>query len=84
MKAKTIVLTMALCFVAAAVCFADDAFTGTWKLKAPQPAPLSTFRPLACRSATIVVVTTWIDEVVGGQRRLSVRPAARSSHSVVC
>ncbi len=32
MKAKTIVLTMALCFVAAAVCFADDAFTGTWKL----------------------------------------------------
>src|SRR3989442_7465165 len=32
MKAKTIVLTMALCFVAAAVCLADDAFTGTWKL----------------------------------------------------
>ena len=32
MKAKTIVLTLALCFVAAAVCFADDAFTGTWKL----------------------------------------------------
>src|SRR5438552_13862337 len=32
MKAKTIVLTMALCFVAAAVCLADDAFTGTWRL----------------------------------------------------
>ena len=32
MKAKAIVLTMALCFVAAAVCFAADAFTGTWKL----------------------------------------------------
>src|SRR6266581_9674898 len=32
MKAKTIVLTLALCFVAATVCFADDAFTGTWKL----------------------------------------------------
>jgi hypothetical protein len=32
MKAKTIVLTVALCFVAAAVCFAADAFTGTWKL----------------------------------------------------
>jgi hypothetical protein len=26
MKAKTIVLTMALCFVAAAVCFADESF----------------------------------------------------------
>src|SRR6266849_8721475 len=38
--------------------------------EAPQPAPLSTFRPLACRSATIVVVTTWIDEVVGGVPRL--------------
>src|SRR5437763_15746250 len=32
MKTKTIVLTLALCFVAAAVCFADDAFTGTGKL----------------------------------------------------
>src|SRR2546426_597631 len=32
MKAKTIVLTMALCFVAVAVCFAADAFTGTWRL----------------------------------------------------
>src|SRR6266702_4029953 len=32
MKTKTIVLTLVLCFVAAAVCFADDAFTGTWKL----------------------------------------------------
>jgi len=32
MKAKTIVLTLALCFVAATVCFADDVFTGTWKL----------------------------------------------------
>ena len=32
MKIKGIVLTMVLCFVAAAVCFAADAFTGTWKL----------------------------------------------------
>ena len=32
MKPKTIVLTMALCFVAAAVCFAQDAQMGTWKL----------------------------------------------------
>jgi len=32
MKTKGIVLTVALCFVAATVCFAADAFTGTWKL----------------------------------------------------
>jgi hypothetical protein len=32
MKTKRIVLTVALCFVAATVCFAADAFTGTWKL----------------------------------------------------
>jgi hypothetical protein len=32
MKAKTIVLTMALYFVAAAVCFGQDAQMGTWKL----------------------------------------------------
>src|SRR6266700_3152348 len=32
MKAKTIVLTLALCLVAATVCFADDVFTGPWKL----------------------------------------------------
>src|SRR6266436_7384755 len=32
MKAKTIVLTLVLCFVGVAVCFADDANMGTWKL----------------------------------------------------
>jgi len=32
MKAKTIVLTVALCFVAAAVCFASDLQMGSWKL----------------------------------------------------
>ena len=32
MKTKRIVLTVALCFVAVAVCVAADAFTGTWKL----------------------------------------------------
>jgi len=31
-KAKTILLSLALCFLSAAVCFAQDAFTGTWKL----------------------------------------------------
>ncbi len=32
MKTKTILLTLLLCFVGAGVCFAADAFIGTWKL----------------------------------------------------
>ncbi len=32
MKARTTVLTLAMCLVAVAVCFAADSFTGTWKL----------------------------------------------------
>jgi hypothetical protein len=32
MKARTTVLTLALCFVGVAVCLAADAFMGTWKL----------------------------------------------------
>ena len=32
MKARTIVLALALCFVGVAVCFAQSPFMGTWKL----------------------------------------------------
>src|SRR5262249_31791436 len=32
MKARTILLTLLLCFVGAAVCFADDPQMGAWKL----------------------------------------------------
>ncbi|MGI9070779.1 MAG: hypothetical protein ACR2JB_05475 [Bryobacteraceae bacterium] len=32
MKARTILLTLLLCFVGAAVCFADDPQMGSWKL----------------------------------------------------
>jgi hypothetical protein len=32
MKTRTVVLTLALCFVGVAMCFADDANMGTWKL----------------------------------------------------
>jgi hypothetical protein len=32
MKARTTALTLAMCLVAVAVCFAADNFTGTWKL----------------------------------------------------
>jgi hypothetical protein len=32
MKPRTMVLTLALCLSAVALCFAEDAFMGTWKL----------------------------------------------------
>jgi len=32
MKARATILTLALCFVGAAACFAADSFMGTWKL----------------------------------------------------
>ena len=32
MKTRTIALTMALCFIATAVCLASDVNMGTWKL----------------------------------------------------
>src|SRR5215468_10220450 len=40
MKTRTFVLTFFVCFVAAAVCFADDsAFMGTWKLNEAKSKP---------------------------------------------
>ena len=51
MKAKTIVLTLALCFVAVvAVCFAQDAFMGTWKLNVAK----SKIAPNAPKNNTVV------------------------------
>ena len=51
MKAKTIVLTLALCFVAVvAVCFAQDAFMGTWKLNEAK----SKIAPNAPKNNTVV------------------------------
>jgi hypothetical protein len=32
MKPRTMVLTLALCFLAVTLCFAEDAFMGTWKV----------------------------------------------------
>jgi hypothetical protein len=37
MRAKVIFLTVALCFTEAALCFADNAHMGTWKLKEAKP-----------------------------------------------
>ena len=51
MKAKQIVLSLALCLVAAAVCFAADVQTGTWKLDEAK----SKFAPGVAKNNTVVV-----------------------------
>jgi len=50
MKARTIALTMALCFVAGAVCLASDVQIGTWKLNEAK----SKFAPGASKNNTVV------------------------------
>ena len=50
MKARTIVLTLVLCFVGVAVCFADDANMGTWKLNEAK----SKLAPGAPKNNTVV------------------------------
>src|SRR5271157_5879985 len=49
MKARTIALTMALCFVAGAVCLASDVQIGTWKLNEAK----STFAPGASNNTQL-------------------------------
>jgi hypothetical protein len=50
MKARTILLTLALSFVGAAVCFAQDAHMGTWKLNEAK----SKIGPGATKFTTVV------------------------------
>jgi hypothetical protein len=50
MKARTIVLTLALCFVGVAVCFAADAQMGTWKVNETK----SKFSSGAPKNTTVV------------------------------
>jgi hypothetical protein len=50
MKARTILMTLALCFVAGAVCFASDANMGTWKLNEAK----SKLAPGAPKNNTVV------------------------------
>ena len=50
MKTRTIAMTMALCFVAAAVCFASDVNMGTWKLNEAK----SKFAPGATKNQKVV------------------------------
>ena len=53
MKTSTIVLTLALCFLAGAACFASDVQMGTWKLNEAK----SKFSPGATKNHTIVYET---------------------------
>src|SRR5947207_81392 len=62
MKAKTSVLTLALCLVAVAVCFAQDAFMGTWKLNEAK----SKIAPNAPKNNTVVY------EAVGDNVKITV------------
>jgi hypothetical protein len=50
MKAKATVLTLVLCFVGAAACFAADGFMGTWKLNEAK----SKIGPGAPKNSTVV------------------------------
>lgn len=50
MKARTIVMTVAVCLVAGAVCFASDAQMGTWKLNESK----SKFAPGGPKNHTVV------------------------------
>jgi hypothetical protein len=50
MKARTIILTVTLCFVAGVLCFASDANMGTWKLNEAK----SQFAPGAPKNHTVV------------------------------
>ncbi len=50
MKARTIALTIAVCFVACAVCFASDVQMGTWKLNDAK----SKIAPGASKNNTVV------------------------------
>jgi hypothetical protein len=62
MKAKTITLTLALCFIAVAVCFASDVLIGTWKLNEAK----SKFAPGSSKNITVVY------EVVGDNVKVTV------------
>jgi hypothetical protein len=68
MKARATVLTLALCSVGVAVCFAADSFIGTWKLNEAK----SKFSPGAPKNTTVVYeaagdsVKVTIDGVDGG------------------
>jgi hypothetical protein len=57
MKTKTVLLTLALCFVTAAVCFAIDVQVGNWKLNEAK----SKLAPGVTKNSTVVYEATGDD-----------------------
>lgn len=72
MKTRTIALTMALCFMAAAVCLASDLNMGTWKLNEAK----SKFPPGATKNQKVVY------EAVGDQVKVALDGMTADGKSV--
>ena len=72
MKTRTIALTMALCFLAAAVCVASDVNLGTWKLNEAK----SKFPPGATKNQKVVY------EAVGDQVKVALDGMTADGKSV--
>lgn len=62
MKSRTVVFTLALCVVGGAMCFAQDAQMGTWKLNEAK----SNFGPGAPKNNTVVY------EAAGGKVKVTI------------
>ena len=69
MKTRTIAMTMALCFLAAAVCVASDVNMGTWKLNEAK----SKLAPGATKNNTVVY------EATGDQMKVTIEATAADS-----
>ncbi|MGA3317133.1 MAG: hypothetical protein ABSC64_11935 [Candidatus Korobacteraceae bacterium] len=72
MKTRTIALTMALCFVAAAGCLASDVNIGTWKLNEAK----SKFAPGATKNQTVVY------QAVGDQMKVTIEGTTADGKSL--
>ncbi len=72
MKTRTIALTMALCFIATAVCLASDVNMGTWKLNEAK----SKFTAGATKNQTVVY------EPAGDQMKVTIDGTTADGKSV--
>ena len=72
MKAKTIILSLVVCFFAAAVCFASDFQMGTWKLNEAK----SKLAPGATKNHTVVY------EAAGDDTKITVDGTDREGNPV--
>jgi hypothetical protein len=72
MKTRTIALTVALCFVAGAICLASDANMGTWKLNDTK----SKFAPGATKNNTVVY------EAAGDQIKVTIEATTADGKSL--